>query len=82
MLAMTNMDIDPHSRFDPFLNHGHPIEKRKNRFRMPAVAVALVLVVGGIVWSLSGDRSPPSTAANEPSQTTGQGSGTPPAPQR
>jgi len=79
MLVMTNTDIDPHSRFDPFLYKGHPIEKRTHPFRMPAAGVALVLVFGGIVWGLSGDRERPSTAASEPSQTTGSGTS---APQR
>ena len=78
---MTNIDIDPHSRFDPFLYKGHPIEQRKNPFRMQAAIIALAVVFGGIVWGLSGDRDRPSTATNAPSQTTGQGSGTP-APQR
>jgi hypothetical protein len=78
---MTNIDIDPHSRFDPFLYKGHPIERPKNPFRMPAAIIALAVVFGGIVWGLSGDRDRLSTAASEPSQTTGQGSGTP-VPQR
>jgi hypothetical protein len=78
---MTNVDIDPHSRFDPFLYKGHPVEKRKNSFRMPAAIIALAVVFGGIVWSMSGDRDRSPTAGNEPSQTTGQGRGTP-GPQR
>src|SRR6266508_6096810 len=79
---MTTMNDprDPHRAYDPNRPNNLDAPYRRDRGigpgTMAAGAIAAALIVGGLLFAMSGNRSGTTTATNPPTQTsptTGQG---------